>query len=184
MRMWRTFPIQTPSLYLRPFTLADAPKAYENWMSDDDVTEFLTWDTHRSPEESERIIGKWVNEYEYGTMEWCIVLKRKEEPIGSIAAVQDFPEKKYCEIGYCIGKDHWGKGYMTEAVRAVTEYIFRNTDYQWVQARCDSENHGSRRCLEKSNYKLAAVLRLPNERMGGEIRTMHIMMIDRKDTRM
>ncbi|AIZ56233.1 acetyltransferase (GNAT) family protein [Candidatus Methanoplasma termitum] len=182
--MWRTFPIQTSNLYLRPFKITDAAKAYENWMSDDDVTEFLTWDTHRSPEESENIIGKWVREYEYGTMEWCIVHKRKEEPIGSIAAVQDFPEMRYCEIGYCIGKEHWGKGYMTETVKAVTEYIFRNTDYIWIQARCDSENYGSRKCLEKCGYKLAAVFELPNERMGGEIRTYHMMSIERKDIRM
>jgi len=182
--MWRTYPLQTPNLYLRPFIAADVPKAYENWMSDDDVTEFLSWDTHRSPEETKRVIGSWLKEYEYGTMEWCIVLKRKEEPIGSIAAVQDFPEKRYCEIGYCIGKDYWGKGYMTEAIKAVTEYIFRNTDYLWIQARCDSENHGSRRCLEKNNYKMVAVFAQANERMGGEIRTLYMMKIERKDTMM
>jgi ribosomal-protein-alanine N-acetyltransferase len=127
------------------------------------------------------VIAAWIREYELGTMEWCIILKRKEEPIGSIAAVQDFPESKYCELGYCIGKEHWGKGYMTEAVRAVTEFIFRNTDYQWIQARCDSENYGSRRCLEKSGYTHAADMEYPNERMGGEIRKYHMMRIFRKD---
>jgi len=182
--MRRTFPIQTNSLYLRPFIMDDAPKAYENWMSDDDVTEFLTWDTHRSVEDSEAIIWTWIREYELGTMEWCIVHKRKEEPIGSISVPQDFPEMKYCEIGYCLSKEHWGKGYMTEAVKAVTEFLFRNTDYLWVQARCDSENHGSRRCLEKSGYKQVSVFELPNERMGGEIRTYYMMRIDRKDIRM
>lgn len=177
----RTFSIQTPRLHLRQFVITDAVKAFDNWMSDSDVTEFLSWEAHRSREESERMIGAWVRAYEYGTMDWCITRRRDREPIGSITAVQDFPEEKYCEIGYCIGKEHWGKGYMTEAVRAVTEFIFRNTDYKWIQARCDRENYGSRRCLEKSNYRLVADLDLPCEKKGGEIRTYHMMRIDRKD---
>ncbi|MCL1811204.1 MAG: GNAT family N-acetyltransferase [Methanomassiliicoccaceae archaeon] len=177
--MIRTFPIQTPRLYLRQFMITDISRAYDNWMSDTDVTEFLSWDAHRSREETERTIKNWIISYEYGTMDWCITLK--QEPIGSITAVQDFPEKRYCELGYCIGKDHWGKGYMTEAVKAVTSYIFRNTDYSWIQARCDSENHGSRRCLEKSSYKHAADIDLPTPKRNGEVRTFHMMRIDRSD---
>jgi len=177
----RTFPIHTPHLYLRQFVMADVPKAHDNWMSDHDVTEFLTWETHRSQEETEKVIGEWIRYYNFGTMDWCITLKQDKEPIGSITAVQDFPDEKYCEIGYCIAKDYWGKGYMTEAVRGVTGFIFRNTDYKWIQARCDSENYGSRRCLEKCNYQLAAILKLPCVKRGGEIRSYHMMRIDRRD---
>ncbi len=177
--MIRTFPIQTSNLHLRQFVVADAERAYENWMSDPDVTEFATWNPHRSVEESEAIIKEWVQLYEYGSLDWCITLK--QEPIGSITAVQDFPEKRYCELGYCLSKDQWGKGYMTEAVRAVTSYIFRSTDYLWVQARCDSENHGSRRCLEKCNYRHVADIELPCEKRKGEIRRYHMMRIDRGD---
>jgi len=179
--MIRTFPIQTQRLYLRQFVIADAKRAHENWMSDDDVTEFLTWETHSSREETERKIGEWISAYEYGSMDWCITIKKDPDPIGSITAVQDFPAEKYCEMGYCIAKDQWGKGYMTEALKAVTEYIFTHTDYKWIQARCDSENYGSQRCLEKSNYKLVADLKIPNMKRGGEIRTYHMMRIDRKD---
>lgn len=179
--MIRTFPIRTPYLYLRQFVISDSAKAYENWMSDDDVTEFLTWETHRSREESEKIIESWIHSYSLGTMDWCITLRENHEPIGSITAVQDFPKERYCELGYCIAKEYWGKGYMTEAVRAVTDFIFRNTDYNWVQARCDSENYGSRRCLEKCNYKLIADIDLPCAKRRGEIRTYHILKLDRID---
>jgi len=175
----RTYPIQTPRLYLRQFMITDVPRAYDNWMSDGDVAEFLTWEPHRSVEETERTIRNWIFLYEAGTMDWCITLKH--EPIGSITAVQDFPGKGYCELGYCIAKDHWGKGYMTEAVRAVTGYIFQNTDYTWIQARCDSENHGSKRCLEKCSYRHIADVELPSEKRKGEIRIYQMMKIDRRD---
>jgi ribosomal-protein-alanine N-acetyltransferase len=163
------------------FVLSDSRKAYENWMSDEDVTEFLTWNAHANPETSAAMISSWIRSYEAGTMDWCITLKSNREPIGSITAVQDFPGRRYCELGYCIAKDCWGKGYMTEAVRGVTEHIFRNTDYLWVQARCDSENFGSRRCLEKCGYEHAADLCLPCAKRNGEIRKCHMMRIERRD---
>lgn len=179
--MIRTYPINTERLYLRQFSTSDSEKAYDNWMSDPDVTEFLSWDTHKGPDESKRTISGWVYSYEFGTMDWCITLKPHLEPIGSITAVQDFPDKRYCELGYCISKDQWNKGIMTEALRAVTLYIFKNTDYQWIQARCDSENHQSRRCLEKCKYTHATDLDLPSEKRNGEIRRYHMMKIERKD---
>ena len=161
--------------------MCDVQKAYENWMSDKDVTEFLMWDAHASVEETEKVIGRWVFAYDYGRMNWCITLRRSGEPIGCISAAQDYPEYGYCEIDYSIGKDHWGKGYMTEALKAVTEYIFRNTDYDWIQAKCDTENYGSKRCLEKCSYKQVGNPTLPSEKRGGEIRKYHMMRIDRRD---
>lgn len=178
--MIRTFPINTNRLFLRQFTDKDAVKAYENWMSDDDVTEFLSWDTHRNFEESKRIIHNWIRSYEYGTMDWCISVKPDMEPIGSITAVQDFPEKRYCELGYCLSKEYWNKGLMTEALRAVTEYIFMNTDYFCIQARYDSENHPSKRCLEKCGYRFIGNMDQPSNKGREEIRTYGLMRIDRK----
>jgi ribosomal-protein-alanine N-acetyltransferase len=177
----RTLPINTPNLYLRRFAVSDAQKAYDNWMSDEDVTEFLSWDAHKNPKISSEVITRWVGQYRLGTMDWCITLKPYMEPIGSITAVQDFPEKRYCEIGYCIAKDHWGNGYMTEALKAVTDFIFTNTDYLWIQARCDPENHGSKRCLEKCRYRHIADADLPYEKRSGEIKTRRIYMIKRSD---
>ncbi|MCL2148139.1 MAG: GNAT family N-acetyltransferase [Methanomassiliicoccaceae archaeon] len=179
--MIRTFPIHTPRLCLRRFEVSDAPEAYDRWMSDSDVTEFLTWDPHGSPEESERVILAWVQAYALGTLDWCISLRQDHAPVGSITAVQDFPGRGYCELGYCIAKDMWGKGYMTEAVRAVTGFIFQDARYDWVQARCDAENHGSRRCLEKSGYTHAAEVWLPSPKGRREVRLYHVMRVCRGD---
>lgn len=179
--MIRTLPINTSRLYLRQFKSDDFKAAYDNWMSDPDVTEFLSWNTHKDMEESERTIRGWIGSYQFGTMDWCITLKPDMEPIGSITAVQDFPEKRYCEIGYCISKAHWNHGLMTEALKAVTNYIFRNTDYLWIQARYDSENHASGRCLEKCKYRHVAEFDVPSVKRSGEIRTHNMMRIERRD---
>jgi ribosomal-protein-alanine N-acetyltransferase len=177
----RTSPINTQRLLLRQFVEADAPIAYENWMSDRDVTEFLTWNAHRGPHESLRIIRCWVRAYDQGTMDWCITLKPSLEPIGSITAVQDFPDERYCEMGYCIAKDQWNKGLMTEAVKAVVGYIFRNTDYLWIRARYDRENEASGRTLLKCNFKKTGEEDLPDPKNRDEIRRYVMMRIDRSD---
>jgi len=181
MNMIRTIPLVTDRLYLRQFTEADIQPAYDNWMSDDDVTEFLSWNTHRNIHETTEIINSWIRSYGYGTMDWCIVRRSTGEPIGSITAVQDFPEQRYCEIGYCIGKDHWGKGLMTEAVKTVTRCIFDTTNYLWVQARCDAENSASRRCLEKSKFKTMGTIHTPCVKKNGEIRKYLMFRMDRSD---
>jgi len=39
--------METERLILRPFHINDAQAMYKNWASDDEVTKFLTWETHK-----------------------------------------------------------------------------------------------------------------------------------------
>jgi ribosomal-protein-alanine N-acetyltransferase len=119
-------------------------------MSDPDVTEFLTWDTHSAEYVTACYITSVLREYTVGSLDWCITLRKDNIPIGNIAAAQDYPELRYCELGYSLSKEFWNRGIMTEALRAVCAWIFDHTDYLWVQARHDSENEASGRCMEKA----------------------------------
>lgn len=175
----RTLNLGTERLELRRFRVEDAPVCFRNWMSDPEVTRFATWDAHRDVEESRRVISEWVREYPMGTMDWCICL-RGGEPIGSITAERDHPDKGYCEIGYCLSQRYWDRGYMTEALRAVTRYIFDMTGYTFIQARYDTENEASGRVLEKCNYREACVRELPDPKTGRP-RTYRFMRIMRSD---
>ena len=56
MRHKGTVTIETDRLILRRITLEDVQPAFENWMGDDRVTEFLRWPTHKSIEISEKIV--------------------------------------------------------------------------------------------------------------------------------
>lgn len=70
--MIRTGPILTERLLLRRFFVEDAVAAYETWMSDPEVTHFLTWNAHGSFDESRKTIGMWTKEYDMGSLDWCI----------------------------------------------------------------------------------------------------------------
>ena len=170
----------TERLQLRRFREDDAEAAFRNWMSDPEVTRFLSWETHPDQEVSRRTIAGWVSEYASGTMDWCITLRGSDEPIGSITVVREHPEKGYCEIGYCLSQRHWDRGYMTEALRAVVNYVFDTTDYEWIQARHDTENEASGRCLEKSNFRETGILELPDPKTG-RMRTYRFMRLMRSD---
>ena len=170
----------TERLQLRRFREDDADAAFRNWMGDPEVTQFLSWDAHPDPSESRRVIAGWVDEYRNGTMDWCITLRRSDEPIGSITVVREHPEQGYCEIGYCLSQRYWDQGYMTEAIRAVVNYVFDTTGYDWIQARHDTENEASGRCLEKANFRETGVLELPDPKTGRE-RSYRFMALMRGD---
>lgn len=178
--MTRTARLLTERLQLRRFRPDDAEAAFRNWMSDPEVARFVTWEAHRDVAESRRVIEGWVGEYDHGTMDWCITLRSSDEPIGSITVVRDHPVERYCEIGYCLSQRHWDNGYMTEAVRAVVNYVFDTTDRLWVQARYDTENEASGRCLEKCNFSETGVRDMPDPKTG-RIRRYRFMALTRSD---
>lgn len=61
------------------------------------------------------------------------------------------------EIGYWIGVDHWGKGYATEAVRALVEHAFVKLGHQALVAGARVSNPASRRVLEKCGFQWTGV---------------------------
>ena len=176
----RTLNMRTDRLELRRFEESDAEACFRNWMSDPEVTRFATWEPHRDVMQTRRIIGSWVRQYESGSMDWCIVLRSTGEPIGSITAVRDHPDQRYCELGYCLTQRYWDNGYMTEALTAVSRYIMDFTDYLFIQARYDTENEASGRVMEKCNYKPACEREMPDPKTG-RMRTYRFMRLYRSD---
>jgi RimJ/RimL family protein N-acetyltransferase len=67
--------------------------------------------------------------------------------------------RRSAEIGYWLGEAHWGKGIMTEAVRAVTRYAFSTFDVAHVFAGLFARNDASRRVLEKAGFVFEGRLR-------------------------
>ena len=57
------------------------------------------------------------------------------------------------EIGYWAGEPFWGRGYGTEAVRAMIDHAFTATDLEALAASCRVTNIASRRVLEKCGFQ-------------------------------
>ncbi len=68
-------------------------------------------------------------------------------------------ERYTAEIGYWLGRQHWGKGVMTDAVKAVTRYAFDALGMHRVFAVPFHRNPASFRVLEKAGYALEGLMR-------------------------
>jgi len=136
-----TVTIVTQRLTLRRFVPDDAPTMFRNWASDDNVTRYLTWFAHRSVEETADIVNRWVAEYEADNRyQWAIVLRELGEPIGSIGVVRQNEDAAAAELGYCIGEAFWHRGYVSEALRAVMDFLFDEVGYNRLSAIHDIRN--------------------------------------------
>ncbi|MFG1180918.1 GNAT family N-acetyltransferase [Xanthobacter versatilis] len=67
------------------------------------------------------------------------------------------PPEPAPEIGYWIGEPFWCRGIATEAVRAVIDYAFSETDLQLLIGSARVVNPASRRVLEKCGFQWSGV---------------------------
>jgi RimJ/RimL family protein N-acetyltransferase len=82
------------------------------------------------------------------------------EAAGSISLMpnQDV-ERVSIETGYWLGRQFWGRGIMTDAVRAITDHAFAAMDITRVYALPFARNAASVRVLEKAGYVREGYLR-------------------------
>lgn len=65
-----------------------------------------------------------------------------------------------CMIGYSLDKDYNGKGYMTEAVKQVVDYAFRELKFHRITGEASPDNPGSIRVLENAGFHKEGIARL------------------------
>ena len=83
--------------------------------------------------------------------------KASNDLIGIFVECEVDRENKSLEIGYGLGSRHWGKGYMTEVVKAMLSYYFTQTDFQTVYASSFPENIASKRIMKKCGMTFSHV---------------------------
>lgn len=143
--------LETERLILRRYKQEDAAAMYRHWASDPEVTKYLTWPTHASQQVSEWVIGEWLKTYsDDHTYHWAIVLKENgDEPIGDIAVVEQKDEIGMAHIGYCLGRDWWHQDIMSEALKAVMDYLFNTVGVNRIESRHDPRNPHSGGVMQK-----------------------------------
>lgn len=153
--------IETDRLILRRYKIEDADAMYKNWASDSEVTKFLTWQPHSSVEVSRGIIEDWLKKYsDEKYYQWAIVLKDNgNEPIGGISVVHMNEDISMVHIGYCLGRAWWRRGIMSEALKAVTDFMFDTVEVNRVEARHDPRNPNSGKVMQKCGMKYEGTLR-------------------------
>lgn len=75
------------------------------------------------------------------------------EIVGGCLAFDFHKANGRVEFGYVLGQDHWGQGYMYEALLAFIAHLQGNLELSTLVAKVDPENKGSLRLLEKLGFQ-------------------------------
>lgn len=99
--------------------------------------------------------------------------KDKTAGRAGIPGKDEAPEKTDTsgELGWVFHKDYWGRGFAREAAGALVEYAVRELNIRHFIARCDAENPGSYRVMEKLGMTRTAVSHDRKNRASDEART-------------
>jgi ribosomal-protein-alanine N-acetyltransferase len=149
--------LQTNRLQLRKLHMGDAPVIFESYAQDPEVTRYATWKPHQYVHETERFLSACLALWRAGKdFEYAIILQE----VGRLAGMFGLhPMNFKIEVGYVLARPYWGKGYMTEVLRAVIDWAFSQPDIFRVQATCDVENVASARVMEKAGMMREGLLR-------------------------
>jgi RimJ/RimL family protein N-acetyltransferase len=154
------FPIlQTERLILRAFQMDDAP-AVNKYVSEKAIAATTLNIPHPyTLEMADEWIGTHKEAFENGqAVRFAITLGDSGNLLGAIG-LEITAAHERAEIGYWIGKPHWGKGYCTEAALAVLQYGFDSLGLERIFATHFRKNSASGRVMQKAGMKHEGRLR-------------------------
>lgn len=151
-RMTRLLPehIETPRLTLRPPVPQDADTIFAAYCQDEAVCRYMVWLPHTSVETTRQFIAWCIAAWE-GDAIFPYMLVRKDD--ARVLGMLDARSTAHgLNVGYVLAREHWGHGYMPEAVRALADIALSQPALFRIEATCDVENRPSARVLEKSGF--------------------------------
>ncbi len=132
----------------------------------------MLWaDTYHSVDDAIEFVrrqsGHWALHAEVGT---AIFIRESGALLGSVGfRIRNLAVPSF-EIGYWLRQSAEGHGYMSEAVRIVTSFLFDDLRAQRVMIRCDARNRRSGAVAKRLGYPLEGTLRHDSLGADGAIR--------------
>lgn len=149
--------IQTTRLGLRHWRLSDVDDVLA-YAQDPEWSRYL----HALPvpytrRDAEEFIARQVLLEPTSHPAWAILLD--DVVVGGINLRFHF-DHRVGELGYSIAREHWNRGYVTEAATVIVDEAFRTyPDLMRVRAFADARNTASQRVMQKLSMKKEGILR-------------------------
>ncbi len=160
MRHLGTIKIKTERLILRKITLADAQAFYEI-LTDKAVLEYLAGIPEYTGVEMtvDYISNKLSKKYENPDFyDWGIEEKSTHKFIGRICVYKQEDDRRMANLVWYISPSTRGKGYMTEAAKAVINKL-QEIGFERIEAFANVDNISSHRVMEKAGMQYEGTLR-------------------------
>jgi RimJ/RimL family protein N-acetyltransferase len=91
--------------------------------------------------------------------QWGVARRADDRIIGTCTLFAIHEPQQRAEIGYALGHEHWGQGYMSEALTILLDYAFGALGLRRLEADVDPRNSGSMRVLERLGFRHEGLLR-------------------------
>lgn len=151
------------------------------WMSEADIDTLYTifsnvevmryWATPPIPDRNAAaLILKEVHDgfHNRTELKWGIAQLADDAIIGTVTLYNLSFDNRRAEMGYALGRAHWGNGYMQEALQALLGFAFGELDLHRLEADVDPRNAASIRSLERLGFQREGYLR-ERWQVNGEI---------------
>lgn len=147
--------LETDRLILREWQLSDLDDFFE-YCSVPGTGEAAGWPHHKNKEESLAIMTRFIQ----NKKTFALVYKENKKVIGSLGLekygneeeLSEFFAYQGREIGYVLSAAYWGRGLMTEVVKAVISYCFDELNLDFLLCGHYFKNHRSMRVQEKCGF--------------------------------
>ena len=145
--------LNTPRLFIEPFTEKHLADRYVAWLNDPEVVQYSDqrFSTH-TPDSCRSYLHSFEDTQNYY---WAIVARDLDlGHIGNVTAYVD-TNHQVADIGILIGETKaWGKGYGTEAWRAVCDYLFRTVGLRKITAGTIAPNVQMIKIMERTGMQI------------------------------
>jgi RimJ/RimL family protein N-acetyltransferase len=163
------WPLETDRLTLRPFVVGDF-EAMHAMRADAAVARYLyggplSEDETRSLLERKMAGSAWTSEGDW--LSAAAVDRESGLTVGDVSLCWVSERDRTAEIGFVFDPSQQGRGFATEAARALVEWVFAGAGFQRTIGRTEVRNAASRRVLQKLGMRLEAHF-VENEWVKGE----------------
>lgn len=141
--------LETARLFLRPLAVDDAQDMFE-WASDPIVNRFMPYPVYQDVEQ----VKKYIASIQDDDNEFAFCLKESGKVIGT-GGISFVPERNAYELGYNFNRAYWGKGYATEAAKALIRWAYDALGARDFSANHANANVASGQVLKKCGFQLA-----------------------------
>jgi RimJ/RimL family protein N-acetyltransferase len=155
------YPVPAARLVLRPLSDADVP-ALLAYRSRADVSRYVPFEPMDEAEIAARLAGSWTRttlDTPQQALTLGVQLRATGELVGDVVLFWHSLEHRGGEVGWVLHPDHGGRGYATEAVRALLGLAFDGLGLHRVTARIDTRNEPSLRLARRLGMREEAFLR-------------------------
>ena len=166
---WTCLPkIEATRITLRRISIADVDALFEVF-SNTEVMRYWSTPPLADRDAAVALVNEIHDSFERQLMlKWAVAKRADDSLIGTTTLYNlDFSNRR-AELGYALGRAHWGQGYMQEALQALLGYAFETLDLRRLEADVDPRNQASIQTLERLGFQQEGLLRERWE-VAGEI---------------